>query len=237
MIVGITRVRNEGLILRDTLAHYLARVGHVVLYDDASTDATPEIAEGFDRVTVIRGTEWLADRPAEETRHRALLLGAARRMGAEWVLCFDADERLEGELPDLSADGYRFRLFDGYMTEDCAEPYREGPLTALPRMWGPEYRDILMLFRADRSRFVGIDNRCPRTDGRIELADVRVRHYGKCLSVQHWEDTCAYYASPLWPARYRQKWEARKGRAIHTASDFGRPLVRWNDLPGVEVPL
>lgn len=237
MIVGITRVRNEALILADTLQHFLARVDHVLLYDDASTDATPEIAGSFDRVTVTRGTEWRQDRPAEEVRHRALLLEQARAMGATWALCFDADERLEGTLPALTADGYRFRLFDGYMTDDLQAPYAGGALADLPRLWGPEYRDILMLFRVERSRFIGRDNRCPHTEGRIELADVQVRHYGKCLSVEHWEETCAYYASPLWPERYRAKWEARKGKAIHTRSDFGRPLYPWRDVAANGVPL
>lgn len=229
MLIGITRVRNEGLILADTLEHFLGICDQVVLYDDASTDETPEIAAGFDRVLVIRGTEWRKDRRAEETRHRALLLDKARRLGGEWCLCFDADERLEGDLPDLSADGYRFRLFDGYLTQDRCEPYTGGALAALPRLWGPEYRDILMLFRVDRSRFVGMDNRCPRTEGRIEQAGVRVRHYGKCLSVAHWEDTCDYYAQHF-PEPYRSKWAARRGKAIHSESDFGRPLYRWRDV-------
>jgi glycosyltransferase involved in cell wall biosynthesis len=236
VIVGITRVRNEALILADTLAHYLARVDHVLLYDDASTDATAEIAASFDRVTVTRGTEWRQDRPAEETRHRALLLDAARQSGATWCLCFDADERIEGELPDLSGDGYRFRLFDGYMTDELQAPYAGGELADLPRMWGPEYRDILMLFRVASSRFLGRDSREPRVRGRVALADVRVKHYGKCLSVEHWEETCRYYAGH-WPEPYRSKWRARAGRAIHVASDFNLPLYRWQDVAANGVPL
>lgn len=226
MITGITRVRNEALILEDTLRHFLAVCGHVFVYDDDSTDATAEIAASFDRVTLIRGDKWRADRRAEETRHRALLLD---RVQTDWALCFDADERLGGALPDLSADGYRFQLFDGYMTPECAEPYRSGPLAELPRMWGPERRDILMLFRKDRSRYAGLDRREPKTRGRIELADVRVRHYGKCLSVEHWEDTCDYYAQHF-PEPYRSKWAGRKGNAIHVISDFGKPLKQWDDL-------
>src|SRR5690606_18408987 len=77
MIVGITRVRNESLILADTLHHYLQHCDRILLYDDCSTDATAQIAESFDRVTVIRGDEWREDRRAEETRHRGLLLEMA----------------------------------------------------------------------------------------------------------------------------------------------------------------
>ena len=50
MLVGITRVRDESLILEDTLQHFLARVDRVLLYDDCSTDNTVEIARSFDRV-------------------------------------------------------------------------------------------------------------------------------------------------------------------------------------------
>ena len=233
MITGITRVRNESLILEDTLRHYLTFCDSIFVYDDDSTDSTVDIAAGFDCVTVIRGDKWRADRCAEETRHRALLLDRVR---TEWALCFDADERLVGELPDLSADGYRFRLFDGYMTPEHSEPYRSGPLTSLPRMWGPERRDILMLFRKDRARYAGLDRREPIMRGRIETANAHVMHYGKCISVEHWEETCDYYASHF-PEPYRSKWNARKGRAIHEASDFGRPLYQWQDVAQHGVPI
>lgn len=235
-MIGITRVRNESLIIEDTLRHALARVDAVILYDDCSTDRTAEIAADFARVDVIRGRDWRADRRGEETRHRALLLERARRRGADWVWCFDADERIEGDFPDLTADGYRFRLFDGYLTEARREPYAGGPLAALPRMWGPEYRDILMLFRASRAAFIGQDRREPRLRGRIERAEVRVKHFGKCISVGQWEETCAYYAGH-WPEPYRSKWEARKGRAIHMTSDFGNPLYPWTEVAQHGVPL
>lgn len=235
-IVGITRVRNEALILADTLRHYLERCERVLLYDDCSTDDTVEIAEGFDRVTVIRGDEWRADRVAENTRHRALLLDHAISVGAEWCLCFDADERLVGELPDLRADGYRFRLFDGYLTADRQELYSGGSLADLPRLWGPEYRDIVMLFRADRAIYDTPGQRQPKVRGRVENADVFVKHFGKCLSVEHWEETCTYYGEHF-PEPFRSKWRGRRGKAIHTLSDFGRPLYRWRDVAANGVPL
>lgn len=229
MLIGITRVRNEALILEDTLRHFLERFDSVILYDDCSTDETVEIAESFDRVFVLRGDEWLANRPAEETRHRALLLEEARLAGAEWCFCFDADERIDGDLPDMRADAYRFPLFDGYMTPDFSEPYRAGRLDELPRAWGAERRDILMLFRASGARYRGLDKREPSVRGVIELASARIKHFGKCLSVGHWEETCDYYATH-WGEPYRSKWAARRGKAIHERSDFGRPLHSWEEI-------
>jgi glycosyltransferase involved in cell wall biosynthesis len=231
MLIGITRVRNESLIIADTIEHYLECCNRIVLYDDCSTDETVAIARavGGRYVDIIRGDVWRSDRPAEETRHRHLVLQRALALGAKWCLCFDADERLVGELPELNGDGIRFRLFDGYLTKERQQHYTGGDLAALPRVWGPEYRDILMLFCADKARYAGLDRREPILRGKISLGNVMVKHYGKCLSIEHWEETCAYYATHF-PEPYRSKWEARKGRALHSISDFGRGLYTWNEL-------
>lgn len=232
-LVGITRVRNEGLIIMDTIEHFLGYCDHVVLYDDCSSDGTVDLARvaGRDRITVIRNDHWREDRRREETRHRAILLDRARILGADWCLYFDADERLVGELPLLEncvENGFRFRLFDGYLVGD--DPRYEGDcLGDLWRMWGPEYRDILMLFRIGAAKFKGLDQREPVVKGPVELAPVLVKHFGKCLSVEHWEETCEYYAS-CFPEPYRSKWEARRGKAIHSKSDFDRPLYNWDQL-------
>ena len=161
MIVGITRVRDESLIIADTLQHFFKWCDHIVLYDDVSRDETVEIAHeiGGDRITIIRGDEWRKDRAMENTRHRAIVFDVAKEMGASWVLCFDADERLVGDqsvikMPTAAGiSGYTFRLFDGYLTPDRQKHYKRGnDLAALPRLWGPEYRDILMLFRPEHAR-------------------------------------------------------------------------------------
>jgi len=230
MLAGITRVKNESLILEDTLKHYLKIVDHVYLYDDFSDDDTAKIAMSFDRVTVTCGAEWRKDRAAEETRHRRLMLSQARRSGHEWALCFDADERLVGDMPAMDAaspSGYRFKLFDGYMTEKCQAEYQQGKLELLPRMWGPERRDIIMLFRIADSQYMGMDQREPVVQGLVDTTSVFVRHYGKCISIEQWEATCDYYSK--WP-KYAAKWEARKGGAIHATSDFDRELFDWDEL-------
>lgn len=232
MLIGITRVRNEALIIKDTIRHFLNHCDGIILYDDFSEDGTADLAQsaGGDSILVIRGTEWHSDRMLEETRHRNLLLNHARDCGANWVLCFDADERLVGELPGIDdAVGYRLRLFDGYMTEQRRQEYSTGKLAELQRMWGPEYRDILMLFHVDHAEYYGLDRREPITKGKVLLAPTMVKHFGKCLSVKHWTETCRYYADHF-PEPYRSKWNARFGKAIHQKSDFDRPLFTWREL-------
>src|SRR5258707_14237310 len=52
-LIGITRVRNEALILRDTLDYVGRNVDAIVAYDDASTDRTLEILGGHPKVALI----------------------------------------------------------------------------------------------------------------------------------------------------------------------------------------
>ena len=59
--------------------------------------------------------------------------------------------------------------------------------------------------------------------------DLYCQHYGKSLSVAHWEETCDYYVQHFPYETYGAKWEARKGKAIHTQSDYGNPLHEWGD--------
>ena len=59
--------------------------------------------------------------------------------------------------------------------------------------------------------------------------DLHCQHYGKSLSVAHWEETCDYYIRHFPFETYGKKWTARKGQAIHTESDFNRPLYEWGE--------
>ncbi len=249
MIIGITRVRDESLIIADTLEHFFQWCDHIVLYDDLSHDNTVEIAQqiGGYRITIIRGDRYRKDRQMENTRHRKIAFDSAEEMGADWILCFDADERLSGPLQpwpdemgvdgmlpfindDEDFDGFKFRLFDGYLTDDRRDEFTPGnDLAKLPRMWGPEYRDILMLFRPGFARWERTGLRAPQFTGRVGFAATYVKHFGKCMSIEHWEETCRYYMRNFPPA-FRQRWASRRGKAIHTQSDFGRQLFTWHKL-------
>lgn len=241
LLVGITRVRNEALILRDTLDYVGAQVDAIVAYDDASTDRTLDILRGHPKVAlVVANGVWeedIAARRIAEGRHRGLLLQTAReRLRFDWMFCFDADERVTGDLRASMAgspgdcDGMRVRLFDAYMTPDDHAPYQsERELLDFRRFFGPERRDILMLWR-NRPQVVFAAQHA-REPGGVERVrtDLYCQHYGKSLSVEHWEETCDYYMRHFPFDTYGRKWSDRKGRAIHTQSDFMRPLYEWGD--------
>ncbi len=243
LLVAMTRMRNEALILPDTLDYLARHVDAIVAYDDASTDDTVELLRKHPKVALIVANQsWEQDvgaRKRAEGRHRGLLLDLARaELPHEWMFCFDPDERVTGDVrgfvQDLSAeacDAVRVQLFDAYITPEDCEPYRDDrALLDFRRFYGPEQRDILMLWRnRPEIGFAEGDGRTPR--GMTEVkTELYCQHYGKSLSVEHWEETCDYYIRHFPFDTYGKKWSERKGQAIHTESDFKRPLYEWGEM-------
>jgi glycosyltransferase involved in cell wall biosynthesis len=243
LLVGLTRMRNEALLLPDTLDYLAGQVDAIVAYDDASTDETVEILRRHPKVGLIVANQaWeqdVASRKLAEGRHRGLLLEMARaELPHDWMLCFDPDERVTSNLRDFvvglrdeACDAVRVKLFDAYMTPDDHAPYTsDRALLDFRRFYGPEQRDILMLLR-NRPEIVwaeGDGRNSPRGMESVKTA-LYCQHYGKSLSVAHWEETCDYYIRHFPYETYGRKWQERKGKAIHTVSDFGRPLYEWGD--------
>src|SRR5689334_7596852 len=102
-LVAITRIRNEALILPDTLDYLGKQVDAIIAYDDASTDETVEILRAHPKVALIVANQaWEQDvdaRKLAEGRHRGLLLDMARaELPHDWMLCFDPDERVTDDL-------------------------------------------------------------------------------------------------------------------------------------------
>ena len=238
-LIGITRVRNEALILPDALDYVGKQVDAIVAYDDASTDRTLEIFRGHPKVAlIVANRSWETDieaRRLAEGRHRGLLLQTAREhLQFDWMFCFDPDERVTGDLRGFTEethssdyDGVRVQLFDAYMTAGDHAPYQaDRELLGFRRFFGPERRDILMLWR-NRLEVI-FAKREPDGLERVRTG-LYCQHYGKSLSVDHWEETCDYYIRHFPFETYGRKWLERKGRAIHTESDFMRPLYEWGD--------
>jgi glycosyltransferase involved in cell wall biosynthesis len=234
-LFAILKVRNEEEIIQETLDYYADYVDAIYLYDDCSTDRTVEICKKHPKVKgIVEGKEWNPNRFDAEWQCRQAVLELAQKDNPDWLLYIDADEKVE--FPNIDLDDYngvRMQLYDFYITEeDKDKHYSE-------RRWlGPEYREILMMFRnLPGLKYEFKDQRemlLPK-DSKIARAGF-VKHYGKAISVKQWEDTCEYY-SKFWEEPYKSKWEARKGKAIHTKSDFGADLIRWEDKEDCGYPL
>jgi hypothetical protein len=240
-VLGLLRLRNESLILEDTLAHFSQFVDGIVCLDDCSEDESVTILEQNRSVlAIIRNAKWLTERLTEETLHRQVLLEIGREYAPQWMFYSDCDERFIGDIAAFltstesqGVDGVRISLFDAYMTQDDQRPYQRGkPLLNFRKYFGPERRDILMIWKnSPEVRFVGLDAREPSVPGHI-ITKFYCQHYGKALSHEHWEATCQYYVE-FFPDPYKTKWLARKGKAIHLSSDFNRPLYFWWDVVAV----
>lgn len=229
-IVGISRIRNESLIIRNTLDHVSQMVDEIILYDDCSTDDTVSICSQVSKVSdIIRGEKWESNprqREREEGRPRQLLYERAKLSDADWVYYFDADEYATFDFVDFASSVYHFRLFDFYITEkDVNDDY----LTR--KYMGPEYRDIPMLFNVKENPKLFFNQRIPRNIAKSVLGGY-VKHFGKAISVDHFDETCQYYINHRWNGineSLLNRWKGRIGKAIHTKSDFDNELIEWND--------
>jgi len=223
-IIGLTRIRNESHIIADTLEHVQQLVDEIYIYDDCSTDDTVKICKKFP-VKIIRNNTWEPNpgiRARLEGSQRNLLYHEAYRPNA-WFYYFDADEFADFSGIDFSADAYRLRLYDYYITKDDIN------LNWKDRKWlGPEYRDILMLFKGHPD--IQFKSRTPSLPYWFKVdRSGFVKHYGKAISVEEWEKTCQYYINHLNERGVKQRWAGRIGKAVHTHSDFGNELITWDD--------
>ncbi|MDI6688212.1 MAG: glycosyltransferase family 2 protein, partial [Desulfobacterales bacterium] len=238
-IAGITKIRNEELIIEDTLDHFGKFCDWIYIYDDASTDRTIEICRSHPKVkAIIENKEWDRDRLRAEFESRQAILNLAQVDNPEWLIYFDADERIEFDFEDFEDyDAVTMKLFDFYITEEDKDLiYMQGDdLTKLRKDCGPEYREIVMIFRnTPFLRYYLPDQREVFYIGKT-LHRGYVRHYGKSISIEHWENTCDYYIQYF--PKYAEKWKKRKGKAIHNHSDFGRELISWEEKEEKGVPL
>lgn len=232
-VIGMLRVRNEQNVLPYTLEHMAKFCDGVVIYDDCSTDATPEIIRSHPLVIdCILSNHWDRNRGRAEHQNRQAVLNLTRKHADpnDWLIYQDADEFIEFDWTllkdmDSSVAAVRMKLFDFYITkEDVLKHFLQR------EFMGPEYREIIMLFRNHPNlRYKNFDQRQVHLNqpGAKIMDSGYVRHYGKAISVEEWEATCRYYGTKF--PKYSKKWTARMGKAIHNRSSFDRWLIKWHE--------
>ncbi|WP_028604872.1 glycosyltransferase family 2 protein [Ottowia thiooxydans] len=94
-ILGVIQVRNEAALLRGCLDHLRPYVDGFVILDDGSTDDTSRMIEAEPRLVAHLRNPVTNPHHWDEKGNKQRLLSAAKKMGADWVLVCDADERLE----------------------------------------------------------------------------------------------------------------------------------------------
>jgi len=233
-IIGLTKIRNESKIIKETLDHWgKICTGGIYVVDDASNDNTVEICkEHKDVKKVIEIKSWDYDRERAEWFNRQLALEKAQAEAEpdDWFVYFDADERLYFDRWDLFFDkevgAIACKLYDIYITKEDEKEIDHNKRNFV----GPEYRTIVFFFKnSPYLRYNKPDQRIVDLPGdcKIVISGI-IKHFGKGLSVEHWEETCDYYID-FWP-KYANKWKDRKGKAVHEKSDFGNELIKFSDV-------
>ena len=253
-IVGIAKVRDEVHILKDTLdnwAQYCDAGIHVYVEFDARgcphhVDMTACIAREHPAVREVITSNLIdPDRERAEAHNRQVGLSSALRFigPGDWVAYFDGDEHLYAVNPDVFQAPH-FQVIAAPMIESYVTP-EDAELSEFDyaqRRWcGDEYEYSPLFFR--HSPYLGFHHRDQRNmsvDPRLKTQHHafmgKCRHWGKGLSVKKWEEKCHYYAEVFGP-KYAEKWRKRMGHAVHTLSDFGRPLVLWDDILHDRAPI
>jgi glycosyltransferase involved in cell wall biosynthesis len=253
----LCRLRNESLLLPDFLKHVDPFIDEAFWFDDCSDDNTVDILKAYPKtVEVMRNYFHNPDQSFVQTSQRKLLLEtyknhtgvgeetvqrnkllehAQKNSKNKWFILIEPDERIDfdfSKLDEYDKQGIGmiyFRLFDAYITKDDDKPYSGEKLWNFRKYFGPEYRNIGYVFDKDLAFYdIGMQNcRQPYFSGK-SIIDGLVQHYGKAISKEHWEKKCEYYITHV-PA-LAEKWSKRKGMAVHTESDFRRPLLTWKQI-------
>lgn len=183
-LLCVTAIRNEARFLPDFFANVAPHVDGFLALDDGSTDGSDRIAAAHPAVGELIRVAPRQPHHWHELRNRRLLVDAAARHGAEWVLALDADERLERHFRErlealLSTAGAGGpQAYDLVLRELWDEPDRY----RVDGVWGRKRMARLFRMRPDHDfgtralhgHWAPENSRGP--DGAFVLADLIVYH-------------------------------------------------------------
>jgi len=234
-IAGLTRIRNEALTIKehlDAMAEYCT--AGIYVFDDASEDDTVAICKKHPAVKSIIGVKkWDGQRELAiiEREQRQALVEEAQKDNPEWFVYLDADERLMYNFEDITdkIDFVCSALFDFYITEEDKDRKYTGNLVSMRRWCGPEFRQIVSVFRnTGNIKYTRKNSRNPEFSSYdTGIQGGLIKHYGKAISIENWEKRCDFYINRA--PEYAEIWKSRKGKAVHSESDFNRPLRTWSE--------
>lgn len=217
------RVKNGELWAEECLRRLSELVDEIVVLDDGSTDATPQICRACARVT--RQVRWEKNF-FHEGLDRNVVLALAKDTAPDWILILDIDEVFEEHaasvFPELlnqseyAVWGFRMLHF-----------WRDQRHYRVDGKWGEETRGHIhpRLFRNQPGLYFPPQKihgaHILGVAGRAAVADnLYLRHYG----YSYWEETVAKYE------RYRR--EDPDGDYEHLLDETGLQLVDYTALTG-----
>ncbi len=182
-----------GMVVRNAANRYLKRVLDsiqtyaseevelkVVIVDDASTDNSPEICEGYPKTRVVRLKERFFDKDESKLRH--ILWEEIRKENADWILIQDADEIFEKRfaemLPEFLNSRYEWIAF--HWCDMWSETHYR-----TDKLWSPCFRRLFK-FRDEPLNIAPLKIHCssiPRYAMESNLgtcySNIRVKHLAR----------------------------------------------------------
>jgi glycosyltransferase involved in cell wall biosynthesis len=99
-------VKNEGAVIARCLRSAAGLVQAVVVVDTGSTDDTLAVIRALDLPVPVH----LYERPWKDFAHNRTELLRLAEPVADYLLLLDADQTVEGHLPELTSDAYTLLL-------------------------------------------------------------------------------------------------------------------------------
>jgi glycosyltransferase involved in cell wall biosynthesis len=179
-IVGLMRVKNEARWIANAIDSLKPFCDSVLVFDDHSTDGTPEICEKSGAIVYRSLFDGL-----DESRDKNELLGLAADLGATWCFFLDGDEIVEPDsaetivrLAGAGPDSYTFRFV--YLWDRPDQMRVDGVYAS---MWRHSMFRVKAGQRFARTSYGG-NLHCgsaPIPMGRPVKSDVRIFHLGYML--------------------------------------------------------
>lgn len=183
-LLCVTPFRNERHYLADFFANVAPHVDGIIALDDGSSDGSGLIAAAHPAVLEVMRIPPREPHQWDELRNRRLLVEAASRHGAEWVLALDADERLERDFRNRMEAVIACAGPDGPMAYDIVirELWDAPNQYRVDGVWGRKRSARLFRLRPDHDfgsralhgHWAPENSRGP--DGAFVLADLVVYH-------------------------------------------------------------
>lgn len=247
-LVGLTRVKDEEMMMQEHLDHMAQFCDEIWVYDDLSSDGTYEIAKKHPKVKEVMQTSkhWkpkkygIVKDPLElGKKNQKLMDKASKESRADWFVFMDVDEFLDEnlikELPkllqDKKYDAICLELYDFFITEKDKDRLYKGDLQAIRPYCGTEYRHQLILWRNIKGLYFREGtHREPNglKKSRTLYSHHKIKHYGKAKSVEDYKKKTELYRKYR-PQLMKSKFKYTQAPVRKDKSDLGK-LVTWEEL-------
>jgi glycosyltransferase involved in cell wall biosynthesis len=186
------RVKNEAAHIHEALERALRLCAHALVFDDHSTDATPEICRVFgDRVTLMPSPFDGLD----EARDKNYLLRALIAAAPDWVLWIDGDEVLELSGPEKIRRAVATNRGNVAYSLRIAYVWNHPDRVRIDGVYGRFFRPSLFRLSGQNLEALHFPEAAPGANfhcgnvprglsGGVQSLEVRLKHYGYMLRDQ-----------------------------------------------------